>query len=138
MMRDDQLPEGVPASNTEKPTTIKREATSFAAPDMATPSFARKEPFAHNTASETMRNNDTVAAHRILRGAAEVQTAESASSIAQKARRSKVFSARQTVLFAGILVLLGALGAGVMLNRSGPLPLCAEQPDWNQYNCRAI
>lgn len=42
------------------------------------------------------------------------------------------------ILFAAILILLGMLGVSVMLSGSGGLPLCADQPDWNQYNCHVF
>lgn len=128
MMRDDQLPEGVPASNDEKSTAKKQGAASFAAPDMATPQFPRE------TASEASQNNDK-RGYRVLQSIDDVQ---SHASVIQKSSRPKALPARQTILFAGILILLGALGAGVMMSRGGPVPLCAEQPDWNQYNCRAF
>lgn len=131
MVRDDQLPEGVPASNDEKPAAKKQGAASFAAPDMATPQFPRE------MASETSQSTDK-RDHRVLRSVDDAQSFESASSVMQKASRSKMLSTRQTILFAGILILLGVLGAGAMLSRAGPTPLCAEQPDWNQYNCRAF
>lgn len=39
------------------------------------------------------------------------------------------------IVIAIVLMLIG-LGAYFINRNSGPQPLCADQPDWNQYNCK--
>ena len=96
---------------------------------MATPHFFVKPAQGAGLTSPQGRGHDAVQAV--------------ADSTAQGARRAppsgrKLFPAGRMILFAAILILLGMLGVSVMLNGSGGLPLCADQPDWNQYNCRVF
>jgi hypothetical protein len=41
------------------------------------------------------------------------------------------------IILIAIGLVLAALAAFVLVSNQQPLPLCADQPDWNQYNCRA-
>lgn len=142
-LRNGRLPDGVPADNKEKPDARASFASpDFAAPDMATPRFT-KEPArgpGGASAAQPLSVQPPPAAPPLSLGAAQAAEDAPAASTARKgeaASRRFPLSPGQTVLFAAILILLGALGAGVMLNGGGT-PLCADQPDWNQYNCRAF
>ena len=141
-MRYDQLPEGVPASNHEKRQTVCDTASSdragFAAPDMATPRFTRETPAAKPNAVEFAAANDQrpfAAASGFDDNAVGAVGALSASR--KPVSDKPLFSTQQMILLAALLLLLGMLGAAIMIfSSNSQLPLCADQPTWNQYNCR--
>ena len=134
-LRNERLPDGVPASNDETPEIHEAgrasftSSSAFAAPDMATPRFSVKPAQGAGLMSPQRRGHDAVQA-----------VSDSAAQDARRAPPSgrKLFPAGRTILFAAILILLGMLGVSVMLSGSGGLPPCADQPDWNQYNCRVF
>ena len=127
------LPDGVPASNQEAPDgRASFSASAFKAPDMATPRFAQKRKPAQGAeqGSEHASGVGLAATRRPL------QSLDPAQAVDGAPPRRTWLSPGQTILFAAILILLGALGVSVILSGGG-LPLCADQPQWNQYNCRA-
>lgn len=124
-MRQDQLPDGVPASNDEKPADT---SASFAAPDMATPRFAQGS--AQDELRKTINAFNT---QQAVDGGIKASHSQPKS-----AARRRLYVGRQTILFAALLALLGALGLGLLLSDGNQAPLCSEQPSWNQYNCRAF
>lgn len=134
--RNGRLPDGVPAGNDEmtKAHAAGRASfasSEFAAPDMATPRFARK-PAAQGSGAvaTTPQQRRLYGAQAVVEGATQ-----DARRGAPRASGRKMIPGGRAILFAAILFLLGALAFGVMLNGSGGLPPCAEQPHWNQYNC---
>lgn len=104
-----RLPDGVPPDNQQTETKA-----SFVAPETATPGFSReRQPL-------TSRPGAAPAAAK----AAPMQTAP----LTRQLGRVPMALAAVTLLVAVISV------AGLVMNQNR-LPLCSEQPDWNQYNC---
>ena len=114
MTRDQDLPPEVPADNGTPGAAGPAASAEFKAPDMATPAFS----------------ND-------VRSLTPPALSESKSD---SAARGDMMSRdyQNLVLMISIVTLAVAIG-GILLLRApkDPMPPCAEQPEWNQYNCRA-
>jgi len=117
-----ELPEGVPADN----EGLKAKAR-YAAPDMATPDFAR--PSADFS--------------RVVVVVDEEDDEEGVSDIVVKKESDDEDDAAiefpmppMPWLIAGsAAVALVALAFIISNDRVEPQPYCSQQPDWNQYNC---
>lgn len=116
-MTDRDLPVGVPPDNQGK------SKGSFQAPDMATPQFAAEEtPLDHAAASTTRKEYK----ERVRLDDDDDDDIISFPSI----------GGGNTLLYLAIAAILAALLAIIVMNNRSGLPLCSDQPDWNQYNCR--
>lgn len=111
-----RLPDGVPPDNQQTETK-----PSFVAPDTATPGFAHER----KTSEDEFQNsyNDMLAG----------QTAAPAPATRQPSVSRR--QARFTIALALVVLLFAAVSLGAFLSNQHRLPLCSEQPDWNQYNC---
>ena len=127
-----KLPKGVPASNREAPVE-----TRFVAPDASTPVFAR------NAQSRAPGGGAHEAAFHETEKPFEASPEDD-----DDRKRPSPRPRRQNLLIdaAGwpspamaaiaALVVVGAVGAALIANSRSATPLCADQPEWNQYNCR--
>lgn len=121
-----ELPEGIPPANSslagDDPSAEKSAKTkpSFAGPDTASAAF--------RSAPEAVPPGRSHFA----------QTADDNNGAGQGGGR-RPFKVQPTQLFIMIMLagLLTALAVIVMANAGSSLPLCSEQPSWNQHNCRA-
>lgn len=105
------LPEGVAPDNGGR--KVAYEAREFAAPNVAAPQFAEDGPARQSAFAE---------------------------SAAVSERRDLMSREHQNITLLIAVVTLAMAIAGIMLLRSPKietLPLCSNQPEWNQYNCRA-
>ena len=127
-----KLPKGVPASNREAPV-----AARFVAPDASTPVFAR------NGQNRAPGGGAHEAAFHETEKPFEASS-EDDDDRNKPARRHR----RQNLLIdaagwpspamaaVAVLAVVGAVGAVLIANSRPSTPLCADQPEWNQYNCR--
>ncbi len=148
------LPGGVPASNTpgtryaapaggafssglvpDSSTGPVPDSSTGPVPDMATPQFARAAP-ATSSASETsfpsslhQGNVRTSPAPRLSAAAAADRRGASPPSGGRGVGRRAI-----AVVFAAAALAVAA--AAVIAALPARAPLCADQPEWNQYNCR--
>lgn len=112
-----RLPDGVPPDNQQ--TEAK---ASFVAPDTATPGFSRERKALENSRQKSYNSALT-----------EQTGAQAAAS-----HRPSVGGQRQarfTMALATVILAFAAVSIGAFLLSQDRLPLCSEQPDWNQYNC---
>lgn len=111
MIREPKLPEGVPMDNGVRQTPSET-SRDFSAPNTATPSFVEPAPTSRTVSTQTV-----------------------------KARGRDLMSRehQNMTLLIAVVTLAMAIGAVLLLRspRSEALPLCSEQPEWNQFNCRA-
>ncbi|MEZ5894247.1 MAG: hypothetical protein R3C58_14025 [Parvularculaceae bacterium] len=128
-----RLPEGVPFDNTKRAMSAGDGA--FAAPDTATPSFARVEPVAAQPASDI---RPMPKAEKLLRAGVYVEKeAENGEEDNDPVRLIHGPHAPAPLLILiAIALVLAAFAAYAVSRNSGGEPLCADQPEWNQYNCR--
>ncbi len=129
-----KLPDGVPPDNQTGNQTSNRTGAAFSpsdktggayqAPDMATPQYSKP-------VHEAAKHDDKT--RRVMRGQFSeiVREDEGDEDI-------KILPARAggIALITLIAAVLAALGAIVVMNSRQEIPLCSEQPEWNQYNCR--
>ncbi len=111
MTRELKLPDGVPTDNGAR-ASLSEASREFTAPNTATPSFV--EPAAADI--------------KLHAGAAKAP------------RRDLMSREHQNMtLLIAVVTLAMAIGGVLLLRSPGSdaLPLCSEQPEWNQYNCRA-
>ena len=124
-----KLPKGVPASNREAPTQAR-----FVAPDAATPLFVR----------DGLRHAPGAGFHEPEKPlGASPEDDDDRKKPAPGARRREgalLIDAAgwpgPAIAAAALLAVAGVIGAALIANSRPALPLCSEQPDWNQYNCR--
>lgn len=106
-----QLPAGVPADNV-MPTDAS--AASFSVmPETASPRFDRSLPDQGPTF-----------------GSASERSVPR-SDLMSKERQNI------TILIAVVALAMALAAVFRIANPSDPMPACSEQPDWNQFNCRA-
>lgn len=111
MTRDPKLPDGVPLDN--GPRHAARDTTpDFSAPDTATPNFV-----------ETQASRPTLSAETAKPRGRDLMSREH----------------QNITLLIAVVTLAMAIGGVLLLRapKSEALPLCSEQPEWNQFNCRA-
>lgn len=110
-----ELPDGVPVDNSGK-ASYEADSKEFSVPDVATPNLADRRD-ANVSRTVLLENNEN-----------SVST------------RSDMMSRERQNLVLVIAVVTLALALTAVLRLYSPkesMPLCAEQPEWNQYNCRA-
>lgn len=117
-----ELPEGVAPTN---------EKTSFQTPDVATPDFAR-------TPQESLKPKTVREKHETYeRVVEEDEEDEDEDDEDHLIHVHGPHGPGQLVLMIAIALLLAALAVFVFMSNRQETPLCSEQPEWNQYNCRA-
>ena len=131
-----ELPEGVsPTNKISAKISAKvladensvHEKPSLPAPDMASPAFL-SAPRPGLRANGVPGQSDFVA-----------QTADSEMTRGESrgAGRSSKINRGQMIIIIVLAGLLTALAAVILANARAPMPLCSDQPSWNQHNCRA-
>lgn len=126
-----QLPDGVsPTNDVNK---------SFSAPDVATPKFNAGNYKSKSKSAASVSDGNNIDPKRFRGKAAgeeiyEDEYVSDEDSANAGAPRRK--AAKNSLLIAGVILLFAALGAIIVMNNRGKLPLCSDQPEWNQYNCR--
>ena len=126
-----KLPKGVPASNREAPV-----AARFVAPDASTPVFAR------NAQSRAPGAADEAAFHETEKPfEASSEDDDDRKKPAQRPRRQNLLIdaagwPSPAMAAVAVLAVVGLVGAALIANSRPATPLCADQPEWNQYNCR--
>ncbi len=122
------LPDAVAPTN-EKPATASLSAgaptggnSAWSVPDMATPSFA------------SVRKRFDSKARRVVREEYEELVDDDDDAPRPPRKKSPppsyVWPIAVAAIFISIISLMVALA-------DDSVPLCSEQPEWNQYNCRA-
>ena len=149
-----ELPQGVPASNAHlyrapaadrdgARTRLAADASTaaYAAPDMATPRFAsaaEPRPAAKPDPTAGLKAGPQPSA------ASAYSTDLSGARAAPAGRRGSAgktggsFIGARAVLWGLVGAALAAGLAVLMVGTTDRAPLCADQPAWNQYNCRAL
>lgn len=127
-MSRSELPEGVPPTNKSLADEISvNENPGFTAPDMASPAFL--------SAPHPGSNANTVPGQRNF--TAQTTDSEMTRGGNRSAGRSSKIQPGQMIIMIVLAGLLTALAVVVIANARAPMPLCSEQPSWNQHNCRA-
>ena len=117
------LPDGVPADNEPRRSYASKEPPRHDVPDMATPNFSKP----------VFVETDSAKDKAYSRSMSHSQTVESSEEPIRLLPKVNM-----NLLFIGLAaVLIAALAAAFLLNGPKRTPLCADQPEWNQYNCRA-
>ncbi|WDI30885.1 hypothetical protein PUV54_13065 [Hyphococcus flavus] len=126
------LPDGVAPTNDK--TELGGEA-DLDLPDTATPAFA--SPQKADPAPQTM----PIVQQTLKRGKFDRFVEDDDDEDDRKKDDVNIVNAPHTpgplLLLIAIGLVLAALAAFAMSNKQEPLPLCADLPEWNQYNCRA-
>ena len=130
------LPDGVAPTNEKG---AHKETVGFAVPDTATPEFTNPgnrppRPRAAKTDPPRLKNGRF---HRF-----EEDDEDDDDDKRRKKDPIQIVHGPHApgpvILLVAIGLVLAALAAFVIVrNQPNELPLCSEQPDWNQYNCRA-
>jgi hypothetical protein len=123
IMSRPKLPEGVPPDNQTK-ARLSADNADFYAPETAAPRFFVSNKLASKVSPEAASRNS---AH-----ARPFEDDDAAFS----AHPSVSLSMRLWAYIVGAVILVLGLGAFFMAIAGDSLPLCANQPEWNQYNCR--
>ncbi len=118
-----ELPEGVPADNEGLKTKAR-----FAAPDMATPAFARPAATDYSRVVVVVDEEDDED------GASEVVVKKDEKDDEDGAIEFPM-PPMPWVIAGSAAVALVALAFIISNDRVEPQPYCSQQPDWNQYNC---
>lgn len=118
------LPAEVPADNRSKPGV--GDDACFAPPEMAVPRFAGEVEKPRKTAPAVPARQDY----------APSEYEDDDEEDRPRARSQPPTQARNLTMMIVIVSLIGLLGVIVFAAGGKPLPLCSEQPEWNQYNCR--
>lgn len=127
-MSRSELPQGVPPTNKIlADENSVDEKPGFAAPDMASPAFL--------AALRPGLNANTFAGKSGF--GAQTADDEMAGGGNRSARRSSKIQPGQMIIMIVVAGMLTALAAVFVTNTRAPMPLCSEQPSWNQHNCRA-
>ncbi len=130
-MSRSELPEGVPPTNKISakisPKISADEKPGFAAPDMASPAFL-SAPRPGLTANGIPGQCDL---------GAQDADGEMTRREGSGAGRSSKTQPGQIIIMIVLAGLLTALAAVIIANARAPMPLCSDQPSWNQHNCRA-
>ncbi len=111
MTREPKLPKGVPTDNAGGPAS-DGSARGYAAPDTVTPTFVRP------ASGDSKLNADAT----------------------KTPRRDLMSREHQNLtLLIAVVALAMAIGGVLLLRTPKPqlMPPCSEQPEWNQFNCRA-
>ena len=131
-----ELPEGVPPTNKVLAKVLAKtladensvnEKSNFAAPDMASPAFL----------SSTQPGSKANSIPGQADFAAQTANGEMTREGNRGAGRSSKIQPTQIIIMIVLAGLLTALAAVIFANARAPMPLCSEQPSWNQHNCRA-
>lgn len=126
------LPEGVFPTNDESAFS---DSASFQAPDTATPNFSKRPP-------DGPRDVSAKPAFQ-LKSRSSDRFVEDDQDEDDEDKNDDVIIVHghhapgPLIILIAIGLVLAALAAFVMVRNQQPVPLCSEQPDWNQYNCRA-
>ncbi len=124
-MTRNSLPAGVPADN-QKPKGA--DGTAVGPQEMAVPRFAGEPPQERSDPGvDAIKESYT----RALEFEDDVQSG------GPRPQPRMPASVKKLSLMIAIVALIGALGAVLAMSGRNKLPLCADQPAWNQYNCRA-
>ena len=129
-----KLPDGVPETN----APIQNRA-SFSAPDMATPSFSqagddaatyrevreRREVFERTTVNDDDDDDEN----------SENSGAKSADAN-DDPYDAPILAGNVWSWLIGVLAVFSVIVVIASLGGQAAKPLCADQPSWNQYNCR--
>jgi hypothetical protein len=121
-----QLPDGVPPDNRARGFAAP---SGFAAPDTATPAFDKSR--------EGLRDHDRVGLSRVVIEVDDEDDDEMENENEDDKLIHGPHHQAQTLILIAIGLVLAALAAYVVSQNQNPAPLCANQPEWNQYNCRA-
>ena len=124
-MTRNSLPAGVPADNQKSKGA---DGTAAGPPEMAIPRFAGEPP---QERSDPAIDALTESYTRALEFEDDVQSGGARPQPRMPA------SVKKLSLMIAIVALVGALGAVLAMSGRNTLPLCSDQPAWNQYNCRA-
>lgn len=129
------LPEGVAPTNEKSAHGDAR----FAVPDTAIPDFAISET--RTTPPAAMQAEPPqLKSRRFYRFEEDDEDDEEEDKRRKKDPVQIAHGAHApgpVAILVAIGLVLAALAAFVIArNQPGSLPLCSEQPDWNQYNCR--
>lgn len=129
------LPEGVAPTNE---TGSMSESAGFSVPNTATPEFAcaNDQPVLSAAAQPEPIQTSRGRFYRF-----EEDDDEDDEDKKRKASVRSLHGAhppRAVIFLVAIVLVLAAIGAFVIAReQADPLPYCSEQPEWNQYNCRA-
>lgn len=115
-----KLPDGVPADNQSLSLTKSDEPN---VPDVATPGF-----------SET-QNKSTATTKPNFDGQRFAQGPVKSHGLPNDDDDEPVIPVWVLITIAIVFLLVG-LSAYLISHNSQPMPLCADQPEWNQYNCK--
>ena len=109
------LPVGISPSN----EMVKGSRSSWKAPNVSTPEFF----------PDTASNVDVSPPQRLGRPLTEEEARKKKDEERKKRRRDSILFLVVAVVFVAVFLII----AGMVVDRR---PLCADQADWNQYNCR--
>ena len=126
-----ELPDGVPPDNSHRAAFSgkRTDEGDYAAPDMATPRFARPGASTSERVEDRLRQTMDV----II-----IDTDDDDDKPDQKPSKPapKKDKNRKRMIYIAIGAALAFILLVVVAVALGQPPLCADQADWNQYNCR--
>ncbi len=134
-MSDKALPEGVPPSNDKAELTGERD---FIAPNVATPQFAHSAVPGRDARGLHASVLNIRGGERFVEDPAddEDNDGEDGNSRPKAQPVNGVHAPGAFAIIIAIVLVLAAIASFVLAQNREPLPLCSEQPSWNQYNCR--
>ncbi len=137
------LPEGVaPANN----GAVSDERRTFSVPETSAPEFSKPAAspvFPDQTLPALRKASAAASKPMALKGKVFDRFVEDDDEDEDDARDDNLASAHvphapgPVIILIAIVLVLAALAAFVLVQNQQPTPDCADQPEWNQYNCRA-
>lgn len=132
------LPEGVAPTNSKN---APEDAAGFAVPETATPDFVAAENRRSAVGAVQAGKQPRSTSGRFYRFEEDDDDDDDEERARKRDPVHIVHGAHApgpVIILVAIGLVLAALAAFVIArNQPQALPLCSEQPDWNQYNCRA-